>query len=450
MEPPAAEFVAPPSPHRAARRRAALVVAIVTALLVLTGCGSRAGTTTFRGAAVNAPTPEAFTPSVGTDQVGVQPPAHVTGAYAADTPGLFGGGGAAPSCDPAALVSHLGSDPAKVAVWAGVLGIPSTDLAATVAHFTPVLLRADTAVTSHGFSKGRATSTPAVLQAGTAVLVDDRGVPVVQCSSGNPLTSASTDDAKYEGADWPGFRPEAVTTVAPATAPLADLVLADPARHGVVRPIGTTGAADVVAGPPATDAPVPGSVASSDPLADYPGAVAPDSDYPLGTPEVTTTYVATYQPPAADDPGGAGLTDGCRRSGLLDEPFTITLRVRDGVEPGEATGARTRAVSVDGDGSNDGTVALGSPVPSTAVTDVVGPTGTFSAGGRRTYDTSTREGVLNARWSGRLGRSSDPSGFALTIRQTWARDPDFVAWLDTAGGPEDFSCAYDVVAVRQA
>lgn len=443
MESSAAEFVAPPSPRVAPGRSTALVAGIVAALFVLAGCGTDAGSTTFRPSAVATPTPDAFTPSVGTDQVGVDPPAHVTGAYPATTPGLYGGGGSAAACDPAALPGYLATDPAKAEAWAGVLGIRSTDLAAYVARLTSVVLRADTALTNHGFTNGAVTNVPSVLQAGTAVLVDDRGLPVVQCASGNPLTPAATDDAIFEGAVWDGFRPESVTTVVPETVPVADFVLADPTGNGVVRPIGTTGAVDT-AYVPADDPPAP-APAPPDTDTAYPGAVAPDPDpdYPLGTPEVTTTYVATYQPAGVGDPATASMTDGCRRSGLLDEPFTMILRVRDGV--------RAAAVTVEGTGTNDGSVALGSPQPSAAVTDPVGPTGTFSAGGRRTYGTSTREGVLNARWSGRLGRSLPrPAEFPLTIRQTWARDPDFVAWLNSSGGPEDFSCAYDVVAARQA
>ncbi|GAP52775.1 serine/threonine protein kinase [Streptomyces azureus] len=49
------------------------------------------------------------------------------------------------------------------------------------------MLRADTGVTNHGFRAGRAAVLQAVLQAGTAVLVDDRGVPRVRCACGNPL-----------------------------------------------------------------------------------------------------------------------------------------------------------------------------------------------------------------------------------------------------------------------
>ncbi|MGZ8762889.1 MAG: DUF6777 domain-containing protein [Acidimicrobiia bacterium] len=450
MDLSATSLAAPAARRRAPGLPVAIAASVVAiSLLVLPACGSNAAATTFRGAAVNTPSADPFTASIGTDQSDVTPPANVTGAYAATTPGLYGGSGSDAVCDPAALVGFLEADPVKAAAWAGVLEIQAAEIGAYVARLTPVVLRADTAFTNHGFAKGKATSTPSVLQAGTAVLVDDRGVPVVKCRSGNPLTAASTDDATYEGAKWDGFRPDAVTTVTPAPAPVASLVLADPTGAGVRRPIGTTGAADTPYVPGGDDPPAPAPDLAADGVpdgasgSDYPVGT-PGSDYPLGTPRATTTYVATYQPPGVDDPTAATITDGCRRAGILEQPFTITLRVGDdGVGPGEVT--------VEGSGSNDGSVALGSPQPSTDLSDTVSPVGTFSAGGRRTYDTSTREGVFTARWSGGLGDSQPrPTELPLTIRQSWARDPEFVAWLTSSGGPAFFSCAYTVVAVQPA
>ncbi|GHF01088.1 hypothetical protein GCM10018785_74850 [Streptomyces longispororuber] len=57
---------------------------------------------------------------------------------------------------------------------------------------TPVVPRADTRVTGHGCRDGRATGHQAVLQARTAVLVDDRGLPRVRCACGNPLLPPDT------------------------------------------------------------------------------------------------------------------------------------------------------------------------------------------------------------------------------------------------------------------
>ena len=64
----------------------------------------------------------------------------------------------------------------------------------------PVLLRSDTAVTSHGYADATFTAYPAVLQAGTAVFVNSYGEPTVKCFSGNPLTRAHADPAaRYAG-----------------------------------------------------------------------------------------------------------------------------------------------------------------------------------------------------------------------------------------------------------
>ena len=50
-----------------------------------------------------------------------------------------------------------------------------------------VTLTRDTRVTNHSFVGERAVGFQAILQAGTAVLVDEKGVPVVRCRCGNPL-----------------------------------------------------------------------------------------------------------------------------------------------------------------------------------------------------------------------------------------------------------------------
>ena len=68
-----------------------------------------------------------------------------------------------------------------------MLGIDPADIATYVGTLTPMQLRADTRVTNHGFVDGHATSLQSVLQAGTAVLVDDHGRPRVKCGCGNPL-----------------------------------------------------------------------------------------------------------------------------------------------------------------------------------------------------------------------------------------------------------------------
>lgn len=101
------------------------------------------------------------------------------------TPGLYGGTERTGSCDIGRQVGHLVRDPARGRAFAEVVGISPAALPDHVRTLTPVVLRADTRVTSHGFRAGRITRYQSVLQAGTAVLVDDRGLPRVRCACGN-------------------------------------------------------------------------------------------------------------------------------------------------------------------------------------------------------------------------------------------------------------------------
>ena len=70
---------------------------------------------------------------------------------------------------------------AQARAWAGVLGVTVEQIPGYVRSLIPTVLLYDTRVTNHGFANGRATAFQSVLQAGTAVLVDGRGNPVVRC-----------------------------------------------------------------------------------------------------------------------------------------------------------------------------------------------------------------------------------------------------------------------------
>lgn len=172
-----------------------------------------------------------FTESVATEEVAVltsvSAPAGDEGedlTVAGSQPGLYGGTQDDTACDAAALVEFLGANPDKASAWAGVLGITADGIKDYVAGLTPVLLRTDTRVTNHGFADGVATPRQAVLQAGTAVLVDDFGVPRVRCSCGNPLTEpaslptqlpAATDSGQVTlvGQPWSAWNPSTVVVV---------------------------------------------------------------------------------------------------------------------------------------------------------------------------------------------------------------------------------------------
>lgn len=97
-------------------------------------------------------------------------------------------------------------------------------------ELTPLQLRADTRVTNHGYRGGRATAFQSVLQAATAVLVDDRGLPRVRCACGNPLTRPveQRGGATTVGRAWPGYQPSRTVVVAPASEPVRKFVVRDP------------------------------------------------------------------------------------------------------------------------------------------------------------------------------------------------------------------------------
>lgn len=87
-----------------------------------------------------------------------------------------------------------------------MLGVAVDQIPAYVRSLTPTVLLYDTRVTNHGFSNGRATTLQSVLQAGTAMLVDAAGNPVVRCRCGNPLRPpVAVSQPVAVGTPWPGF-----------------------------------------------------------------------------------------------------------------------------------------------------------------------------------------------------------------------------------------------------
>ena len=109
-----------------------------------------------------------------------------------------------------------------------------------------MLLRADAHVTEFALRSGAAEPYQAVLQAGTAVLVDERGLPRVRCASGNPLTGAGPlpDSPRSSGDSWPAYNPAAVVTITAATGLVAEWGLVDLTDTMFRRPAGSDGSAD--------------------------------------------------------------------------------------------------------------------------------------------------------------------------------------------------------------
>lgn len=125
-----------------------------------------------------------------------------------------------PVCDVAAISTALQRDDDARAAWAELMGVSPDDVTATLSKLTPLVLTRDTAVTNSRYAKGQPSTFPAILQAGTPVLVDEAGMPRVKCSCGNPLTPAKIErGADLEGARWEGFDPGEVVSVTQGVVP---------------------------------------------------------------------------------------------------------------------------------------------------------------------------------------------------------------------------------------
>ncbi|MEX5721710.1 DUF6777 domain-containing protein [Geodermatophilus maliterrae] len=162
-----------------------------------------------------------------------------------NTPGLYGGTGAN-TCDVEAMARHLEAHPDMATAWAGVREIRRDQIRPFLALLTPVTLRTDTAVTNHGYDDGRVIPFQSVLQAGTAVLVDQWGVPRVRCACGNPLKPPDPPPrARYEESAWPEFSTRTVAVITRAPEIVTTFVIVQPdTREVVARPQGTRGDQD--------------------------------------------------------------------------------------------------------------------------------------------------------------------------------------------------------------
>ncbi|HEY7815934.1 MAG TPA: DUF6777 domain-containing protein, partial [Nakamurella sp.] len=199
----------------------------------------------------------AVTATVDPD-TGARTVAGTTGRlYAGSTPGnqeLYGGSGSLSACDPAAIGEFLAAHLDKARAWAQVRGIRPDEIDGYLGTLTPVLLLHDTLVTNHGFAGGVATPIVSVLQAGTAVLVDPAGLPVVRCACGNPLSAPPTVDlstAMLQGARWDEFD-VGRTLVVTGGAAVSQLVVVDVSTgDDLTLSVGAPAAPATTSSPPA-------------------------------------------------------------------------------------------------------------------------------------------------------------------------------------------------------
>ena len=269
-----------------------------------------------------------FTGAVGGDTAGVKPPAGATGGaggpatYKGNMPGLYGGTRNHHSCDAEKLITFLEQNPGKAAAWAQTLGIQTSQIRDYVTGLTAVVLRTDTRVTNHGYVNGRANPIQAVLEAGTAVLVDRYGRPVVKCYCGNPLTPPELlTSPTYTGQRWADFDTTHITIIETSTTIINVFTIYDlstgklytktPGANGTDGPYtgapssGTTNAPAPAPAPPSTTPPV--QTGTTGPSTSCPPGEVPDPSSSDGCSPQTGTHETTT--PVCPDAGPAVCGD---------------------------------------------------------------------------------------------------------------------------------------------
>ncbi|MDX3308802.1 DUF6777 domain-containing protein [Streptomyces sp. NPDC054884] len=265
--PPGGDFGAGgPPPRRpwwkSAPRIALITVAVVAATalaLVLTlpggGTSDQAGEVFMQPAGEVGPDPvtktsttRASVPPATVAPSGSAPAGNTVPAVRGGEPGLYGGTRNVASCDVEQQIKALQQAPDKNKAFASVARVEPSGVPAYLRSLTSVQLRLDTRVTNHGYRDGGATTYQAVLQAGTAVLVDRHGVPRVRCACGNPLTPPVAQQSGYRrtGRSWPAYSPATTVTVMPSATVIKEFVLYDPddSHHWFARRPGDDGGKD--------------------------------------------------------------------------------------------------------------------------------------------------------------------------------------------------------------
>ncbi|WP_313896775.1 DUF6777 domain-containing protein [Streptomyces sp. GC420] len=310
---------------------AAAVIAAVVLAVVLTrpdgGGEAAAGEVFLQPASETGPDP--FTGSTVTEPPAAESPetpptapetaTGATRSVPGSTPGLYGGTQKVASCDVEKQIGFLTADAAKTRAFATVLGIDPSTVPAYLRSLTPLQLMVDTRVTNHGYRDGSATSYQAVLQRGTAVLVDGRGEPRVRCACGNPLTRPVEQKGavRTTGEAWAGFRASDVVVVAPAEEVVDVFVVHDPEEdHWFVRKRGDTGKEDRKTAPPKA------SLSPSDPHSDRRTGSPSDerSESPSKSPSDERSEKPSSESPSGERSDKPSEEPSDKRSGERSEP----------------------------------------------------------------------------------------------------------------------------------
>ncbi len=304
---------------------------------------SDAGTSTSSGEVFLEPAadtgPDPFTDSTADEKSSASPVPPTRASESAgqntlqgvkgDAPGLYGGTRKVAACDVEKQIRFFEQDRDKERAFASVVHKEPSDVPAYLRSLTPVQLRMDTRVTNHGYNGGTPTTYQAVLQAGTAVLVDDRGVPRVRCACGNPLDPpVAQKNAKTTGEAWPGFSSTKLVVIKPAPKPVDAFVMCEPDGQWFERHKGDTGKKDHKTEKPDEPTPStsvttpssPGDTTSGEPsTGEPPSSDTGTSSEPPSSDEPPPPSSESEQPPPPDSDSDSGSGSGSDSGGGTTE-----------------------------------------------------------------------------------------------------------------------------------
>ncbi|MFD9487357.1 DUF6777 domain-containing protein [Streptomyces sp. NPDC059991] len=246
-------------------------------------------------------------------------------AVSGSTPGLYGGTQSVASCDVEQQIRFLNADRVKARAFSETVGVNQDDLPSFLRGLTSVVLRADTRVTNHGFKDGHATAFQSVLQAGTAVMVDDHGTPRVRCACGNPLKPpVATQGAASRGQSWPGYQPQRTVVINRTTTVINSLIIVNVINNTwIERPTGDNGTRDRERPDIQIDPTAP--VVTDSPSASTPStsSTSPSINCLSPAPTVTVTQSPPSVPPGGTTPS-APASPGCPTATVTVSPKLTT------------------------------------------------------------------------------------------------------------------------------
>ncbi|MEU7281700.1 DUF6777 domain-containing protein [Streptomyces sp. NPDC045431] len=302
-----------------------VVLAVVLAVVLprLGGDGDGDGGGTAGGGTISLQNASAAGPDPFTDSTEVEddeptappttPPAPTTPPPRENTPtvyegswdGLYGGTKNVASCDVERQIRFLGEAPDKNAAFASALRLAPSAVPAYLRGLTPMRLTKDTWVTNHTFRDGKAAPYQAILQAGTAVMVDAHGVPRVRCACGNPLQEpVRRGTYRPVGDPWPGYDASKTAVVKPSRSVVKEFVIVDVRNGGYIeRPPGEEGHRKddetTTPSPGHTSSP-PASPKSPEPKSPGPKSPGPSTPSPPTSEPAPDTSTPSPQDPDTD------------------------------------------------------------------------------------------------------------------------------------------------------